>query len=63
MPIFSRFHGLFLLLPSTICRVALSASILRRQIGQTRTHSRPSESFCMLAGREDSILLNMGSVA
>jgi hypothetical protein len=57
------FHGLFLLLPSTICRVALSASILRRQTGQILIKARPVESFCTFSGSVASILFSMGSVA
>ena len=56
-------HELFLLLPSTICFVALSASISLLQTGHTQIQARPVASFCRLAGRADSIHFSIGSVA
>jgi hypothetical protein len=56
-------QGLFLLLPSTISLVALSASMLRRQTGQIQIQARPDESFCNASGKDPSILRSMGSVA
>ena len=56
-------QALLLLLPRTICPAIPSASTLRLQTGQMRTHSKPLASFCISAGSADSILCSMGSVA